>query len=103
MTNQWTGGQYSVFRALLGAYLFVHFLHLVPWGAELFSHQRMLPEAATSPLFPLFPSVFHLSDAPWVVTVLLLAAALAAVLFAAGRWDRTAAAFMWYVLASLFT
>ena len=103
MTNKWTGGQYSVFRALLGAYLFVHFLHLLPWGAEVFSNRGMLADASASPLFGLFPSVFHLSDAPWVVNALLLAAALAAVLFAAGRWDRAAAALMWYVLACLFT
>ena len=25
--NAWTGGQYSVFRVLFGAYLFVHFAH----------------------------------------------------------------------------
>ena len=103
MTNQWTGGQYSLFRALLGAYLFVHFAHLAPWGAEVFSNQGMLAEAATSPLFNLFPSVFHLSDAPWVVSALLVAAAAAALFFAAGKWDRAAAAFMWYVLACLFT
>ncbi|HEV3009795.1 MAG TPA: DCC1-like thiol-disulfide oxidoreductase family protein [Burkholderiales bacterium] len=103
MTNQWTGGQYSIFRALLGAYLFVHFLHLVPWGREVFSDRGMLAEAATSPLWLLFPSVFHLSDAPWMVSALLIAAALAAVFFAAGKWDRAAAAFMWYVLACLFT
>jgi predicted DCC family thiol-disulfide oxidoreductase YuxK len=103
MANQWTGGQYSVFRALLGAYLGAHFLHLAPWGAEVFSNRGMLAEAASSPLFRLFPSVFHFSDAPWVVLALLLAAALAAVFFALGKWDRAAAAFMWYVLACLFT
>lgn len=103
MTNRWSGGQYSIFRALLGAYLFAHFVHLAPWGAEVFSDQGMIAEATTSPLFRLFPSVFHLSDAPWVVSALLVGAALAAVFFAAGKWDRVAAAFMWYVLACLFT
>jgi len=37
----------------------------------VFSNQGMLAEAAASPLFNLFPSVFHLSDAPWVVSALL--------------------------------
>jgi predicted DCC family thiol-disulfide oxidoreductase YuxK len=102
-SSAWTGGQYSIFRALLGAYLFVHFVHLVPWGAEVFSDRGMLAEATTSPLWFLFPSVLHLSDAPWVVSALLAGAALAAVFFAAGKWDRVAAAFMWYVLTCLFT
>ena len=48
--NGWTGGQYSVYRALLGGYLFVHFAMLLPFGGELFSSQGMLPDASTSPL-----------------------------------------------------
>lgn len=103
MANKWTGGQYSVFRILLGTYLFVHFVQLVPWGAEVFSNQGMLAQAAASPLFNLFPSVLHFSDAPWAVNGLLIGAALAAVFFAAGQYDRAAAAFMWYALACLFT
>jgi len=103
MGSRWTGGQYSLFRALLGAYLFVHFVHLAPWAGEVFSDRGMLADANASPLFRLFPSIFHLSDAPWVVTALLTSAAAAAVLFAMGRHDRVAAAFMWYALACLFT
>ena len=43
MSNGWTGGQYSRFRLVLGLYLCVHFVHLVPWGAELFSRAGVLP------------------------------------------------------------
>ena len=42
MRDFWTGGQYSVFRILFGTYLFVHFAHLLPWAAEVFSHQGMI-------------------------------------------------------------
>lgn len=98
----WTGGQYSVFRALFGLYLFVHFLHLLPWSAEIFSSSGMLPDAGLSPLVGLFPNVLALLDAPWFVAALLVVSAAAAVLFAAGRHDRWAAVWMWYVLACLF-
>src|SRR5207245_3602172 len=54
--NGWTGGQYSLFRAVFGLYLFVHFVELVPWGAELFSNRGVLPHAAASPLIHLFPN-----------------------------------------------
>ena len=37
LENGWTGGQYSTYRFLFGCYLCIHFLALVPWGAELFS------------------------------------------------------------------
>lgn len=50
MNNGWSGGQYSLFRALLGLYLLVHFADLVPWGAELFSRRGVLPDASVSPL-----------------------------------------------------
>ena len=102
MNNQWSGGQYSVFRALLGAYLFVHFLHLLPWSAELFSSAGMLPDAALSPLAGLFPNLLTSLDAPGFVAAMLMSAAGAAVLFALGWRDKWAALWMWYVLACLF-
>lgn len=102
MDNHWTGGQYSAFRVLFGAYLFVHFAHLLPWGAELFSSAGMLPDASLSPLAALFPNVLALIDAPWVVALLLASAAAAALLFAAGIHDKWAALWMWYVLACVF-
>ena len=103
MNQQWTGGQYSLFRGLLGTYLFIHFAHLMPWGSEVFSNAGMLARGAASPLFHVFPSVLLLSDAPWAVGALLAAGALSAVLLALGRYDRPAAVVAWYVLACLFT
>lgn len=103
MSKHWTGGQYSIFRALLGAYLFVHFLHLLPWSAEVFSNRGMLAQAGASPLFHLFPSVLALSDAPWMVASLLGVGAACAVLFGFGRYDKPAALAVWYVLACLFS
>jgi predicted DCC family thiol-disulfide oxidoreductase YuxK len=102
MTNGWTGGQYSVFRAIFGAYLCAHFLQLLPWGAELFSDQGVLPRASASPVLYLFPNVLALWDAPVFVTGLLAAGAVLSVLFAAGWHDRAAALAAWYVWACLF-
>jgi predicted DCC family thiol-disulfide oxidoreductase YuxK len=102
MTKTWTGGQYSIFRALLGAYLLVHFITLIPWGGEVFSSQGMLADGAASPLFHFFPSVLLLSDAPSAVMALLVCGALCSVLLAFGIYDRPAALGAWYVLACLF-
>lgn len=101
MRNGWTGGQYSLFRALFGLYLAVHFIQLIPWGAELFSNAGALSQATLSPLARLFPNLLVLFDAPWQVAALLGAAAAAALLFAAGLLDRAAAIFLWYVWACL--
>jgi hypothetical protein len=102
MTNGWTGGQYSLFRILLGTYLCIHFLHLLPWSAELFSNQGLLPDGRLSPIFANFPNLFAISDAPWFVYASVAAAAAAAIAFAVGWQDRIAALWMWLVLASLF-
>ncbi|QDG52303.1 DUF393 domain-containing protein [Persicimonas caeni] len=98
----WTGGQYSVYRAILGVYLCVHFVHLIPWGAEMFSNEGVLADAATSPLAFVFPNVLSFFDPPWFVTGLLVAAAVGSLAFAAGFKDRLVAVGLWYVWACLF-
>jgi len=102
MTNGWTGAQYSLFRALFGAYLAIHFVHLLPWSAELFSSDGVLPDGRLSPIFAHFPNLFAISDAPWFIYACLGVSTAAALLFAIGWQDRIAAFWMWLVLASLF-
>jgi len=101
MTNGWTGGQYSVFRVVFGAYLCAHFLSLAHWGPELFSDRGMLPDTSASPLAFAFPNVLTVFDSPAFVTSLLLLAAGASALFAVGWYDRAAAVLLWYVWACL--
>ena len=102
MSNGWTGGQYSLFRAIFGTYLFVHFVQLIPWGAGLFSDHSVLPQASASPLTYLFPNILALWDAPAFVTALLVIAIGLSVLFAIGYYDRAAAAGLCYLWACLF-
>lgn len=99
--NGWTGGQYALFRFALGAYLSIHFLHLMFWGPEVFSDSGMLPHAESSPLTMLFPNVLAIFDAPWMVTLFLGCAAIASVSFALGVKDRPLAIGLWYVWACL--
>ena len=102
MSNGWTGGQYSAYRVIFGAYLFIHFSMLLPWGSELFSNRGMLPEASLSPLVYAFPNILAWLDAPPFVAALLLVASLASLLFALGVKDRWAALLLWYILACLY-
>jgi hypothetical protein len=97
MKNGWTGGQYSIFRALFGSYLAFHYLQLVPWGPELFSDKGLLPVPSLSPLVHLFPNVLAFWDSPLFVQLLLAVATFAAVLLAIGVWDRIAAITLWYL------
>jgi predicted DCC family thiol-disulfide oxidoreductase YuxK len=100
--NGWTGGQYSLFRVIFGIYLLVHFAELVPWGAELFSNQGVLPAGTASPVLHLFPNVLAVWDSPAFVTVLLIAGTVLSALLALGWWDRLAAVALWYIWACLF-
>lgn len=102
MANDWTANQYRLFRALLGAYLFIHFAQLLPWAGEIFSNAGMLPNAEDSPLFGIVPNVLALVGTPQFVMFLVAAAVLAAAAFAFGYHDKIAALFLWYVLACLF-
>lgn len=102
MKNGWTGGQYSLFRVGLGAYLCLRFARLVPWGGEVFSNQGVLPEFATSPLIHVFPNIFAVCDAPAFITGFLCAAAILSLCLAAGVADRAAAIALWYISACLF-
>lgn len=98
----YTGGQYSLFRILFGAYLAVHFGYLSLYAAELFSVSGMLPEGGHSPLLAVAPSLLLLSDTSTVTVLITLSGAVAAVAFAAGRFDRISAAWMLLLLISLF-
>ncbi len=100
--NGWTTRSYTLFRVLLGAWLVVHFAHLLPWAEEVWSSQGVLPEAAHSPFTQLFPNVLAWLDAPAFVTVFVSAAVGASLCLLFGLGDRVAAVFLWYVLACLF-
>ncbi|MGH9903553.1 MAG: hypothetical protein ACRD68_17240, partial [Pyrinomonadaceae bacterium] len=102
MNNSWTGGQYSIFRALFGTYLFVHLAQLLPWGVELFSNRGVLPESGASPLTAIFPNVLAAFDSPAFVTTFLAGGAVLSVLLAVGLHDRAAALVLWYVWACLY-
>jgi hypothetical protein len=101
-TDAWNGRLYGRFRLIVGAYLCVHFLHLAPWAAEVFSSRGVLPDAHLSPLVSLFPNVLAFADSPAFVTAFIAAAGCAGLLFALGAADRACGLYMFYVLACLY-
>lgn len=100
--GSWTGGQYSLVRAILGLYLFVHFAMLVPWGREIFSNVGVLADGSSSPLMGVFPNLFWISDDPLFVQGVLIGACALSLMLAAGCFDRVAAVLLWLIWASLF-
>lgn len=96
LKNGWSGGQYSIVRAVFGIALFVHFVALIPWSREVFV--EVLPRDA-SPFLRLFPNVLRFAD---LATPLIVLGAIASLFFAIGWFDRVAAILLVYVLACLF-
>ena len=96
MKNEWTAGQYSLYRAIFGCYLLIHFCSLVAWAPELFSRAGVLSNPLDSPLARLFPNILVVWDSPRFVQFFVIQAAVMSVLFAIGLWDRVAAVALWY-------
>jgi predicted DCC family thiol-disulfide oxidoreductase YuxK len=82
-----TAAHYSLIRVLIGGYLFVHFLHLLPYGTELFSSEGLLP-AELSPLLGIIPNPLIGYDVPYFISVLLISGAASGFLIALGVFDR---------------
>ena len=97
-----TGRQFAWFRVIFGLYLASHFAHLVPWGAELFSREGVLPAADLNPTYGILPNMLAVWDSPQFVTLFLLILAGVSLLFGLGIWRRTAAVVLWYGWACLF-
>ena len=97
-----TARQFAWFRIIFGAYLAIHFAHLVPWGAELFSREGVLPRAGLNPTYGILPNVLALWDSPAFITAFLAAMVALSVLFAAGVVRHAAALLLWYGWACLF-
>lgn len=94
--------QFAVFRIVLGLYLTVHFVQLIPWGVELFSSAGMLSDPALNPTYGLFLNILSWWDSPAMVTAFLVALTVFAILFTAGIARRTMAVLLWYGWACLF-
>jgi hypothetical protein len=97
-----TPHQFAWFRIIFGTYLAVHFAHLVPWGAELFSRAGVIPRASLNPTHGILPNVLAWWDSPTFVTLFLVAMVALSVLFAAGVLRHAAALLLWYGWACLF-
>lgn len=105
--NGWTLRSFRWVRTALGVYLAIHFAHLVPWGAELFSSEGMLGRADHSPLARVLPNVLTHFDTPGAVAGLLVVGTVLSILFAIGSWrgevlaGRWLPLVLWYLWACL--
>jgi predicted DCC family thiol-disulfide oxidoreductase YuxK len=96
-----SAGHYSLIRILMGAYLCLHFVMLIPYGAELFSAQGLLA-AELSPLLGIIPNPLAEFDSPLMVSGLLACGAMGGLFIAFGAFDRVSAVLVAIILGWLF-
>jgi predicted DCC family thiol-disulfide oxidoreductase YuxK len=93
--------QFALFRIVLGAYLTVHFAHLIPYAAEVWSGQGVLPDPSLLPSFGIFPNALFWLTSPAAATAFVGVLAVLSVLLMIG-WARRPVAFaLWYGWACL--
>jgi predicted DCC family thiol-disulfide oxidoreductase YuxK len=102
VTNAWTGGQYSILRALFGATLFVRFVQFAFLDAGFPSTGALPDDPTASPLYPLLPNLLLIWDSPNAVMMLVAIGAAASVALLIGWRDRIVALALLYVWACLF-
>jgi hypothetical protein len=94
--------QFAIFRIVLGIYLAVHFVALVPYGAEVFSDRGVLADARLNFTYGIFPNLLEHFDSPAFVVTFLTGLSILSVIFAAGLFRRIVAVLLWYGWACLF-
>ncbi len=93
---------FASIRIVLGIYLALHFIHLVPYGAEVFGSEGLLPDARANFTHGLLPNPLEYTGTPWIAPAFLFALSLLSILFACGVWRRPTAILLWYGWACLF-
>lgn len=101
MNNRYEYKHYALFRVLLGSYLLVHFLYLVPYATEVFSSQGALPNAVDSPFINAFPNILGYIDTPLIISCFLFLGVASSIFLIIGKLDRAASMIMVYILACL--
>lgn len=94
---------FMLFRVCMGLYLFVHFLGLLPYAAELFSDAGVLRDPDLNAAQGFFAPVADVLASPFAANALVAALAGLSLAFAAGLWRRGVALALWagwaYLLA----
>jgi hypothetical protein len=70
-TKEISPWQFTMFRIVFGIYLAWHFAALIPFGAELFSNEGVLPKASQNLTYRAFPNLLAILDSPSQVRAIL--------------------------------
>ncbi|MDB6068862.1 MAG: hypothetical protein JWL81_33 [Verrucomicrobiales bacterium] len=98
LTSVW----FARFRVLFGLYLTIHFGSLIPWSAELFSRDGILPDPSLNPLAGLFPNPLVWWNSPVFATTFTTALTLLSIGLTLGWQRRLLSILLWFGSTALF-
>jgi len=94
--------QFSFFRIILGIYLIMHFMLLIPYGTEIWSNLGILPDASLNLTHGYFPNFLNYFDDPWMIKGFIGLATCLSILFTLGIKRQWVAIVLWYIWVCLF-
>lgn len=94
--------QFSFFRIILGLYLMVHFIYLIPYASEIWSSQGVLSDPSLNLTYGYFPNILYSITSSVGVTIYVGLLTVLSFLFLIGFQRPIVSLCLWYGWASLF-
>lgn len=94
LEKKYSPHQFSIFRILLGFYLIVYFIRLIPFGTELFSSNGMVENVLMNWTSGVLPIIVYLTH-PVFITCLLSIMVILSISLVLGLFRRTSAILLW--------
>ncbi|MDQ3047924.1 MAG: hypothetical protein M3R27_10280 [Bacteroidota bacterium] len=88
--------QFKTFRIILGMYLLLHFLFLLPYSTEMFSEEGIFAQPELNFTYGYFPDWLYQFDSAMQVKLFFFILILASALFITGRFRRIVSFILWY-------
>lgn len=92
---------FSLYRIILGLYLFIHFLDLLRDGKELFSNEGLIGDSSLLPSYGKVPVLLFNFDNPVIVQLFILSLIGSSILFTFGIYRRLISLWLFYGWMSL--
>lgn len=93
---------FSFFRIIVGVYLTIHFISLIPYGPEVWSNKGILPKASLNLTHGVFPNILNLFDSPLFIQIFLAILVALSILLTIGFKRSIVSILIWYGWVCLF-
>ncbi|MEZ5325526.1 MAG: hypothetical protein R3F19_10730 [Verrucomicrobiales bacterium] len=97
-----SAGQFAIFRIVLGFYLLIHFVQLLPWAGEIFGGQGILPSPESNLIPQILPNPLWTAQDGRIAWLCVFGGCVAALGIISGRSRVIWCSAAWLVWAWLF-